>query len=266
MPRRKQSEIDAELQEQEAVAHKSETFATRWFRDNCVNNYEDMMIICDAVAKSAEEQFSLYLKSGHNETFGIIFYGTFVSILQFLREKEKHYKEFTVEIGSSLNVGFSNNDDDENEKTGNFMPILEATGASNRSVVETSYSELVESTTAENYIRWKELNVKKNAEMMKEIQERTYQYLKREFKVSLRTSEAVISLFCIYIDILMSYMKHKYNELVDTNISEVSMNVLGLFDIFYSYNQDTAEDIIEFQPTVFTKLQLKSDERAELRV
>jgi len=262
MPRKKASEV-TEDEVQEPVVRRNETTVTRWFNDYCVDNKDDIKIICDAVARSAEQQFSLYLKSDHTESYAVIFYSTFVSILEFLRKKQKMYKEYTILIGNSLNIGYCNNDDENNEKVGNFMPIIESTGMTNRVVSQTDMSDIVKETTAESYIRWKELNTKKNAEAMHEIQEMTYQYLKREFKLSLRTSEAVIPLFATFIDVLMGYLKHKYKELIDTNVSEVSMKVLGLFEVFYSYNQDTAEEVIEFQPSVFTKLQLKSDEQAE---
>jgi len=143
------------------------------------------------------------------------------------------------------------------------MPILECTGTLNRNIAGPNPSDLTEQSSAISYISWKELNCKRNADAMKEIQEKTYQYLKKEFRINLRTSEAVIPLFCIFIDHLMNVLKYKYKELLDTNISEVSMKVLGLFEMFYSYNEETGQDIIDFVPSVFMKLSLKSDERAE---
>ena len=45
--------------------------------------------------------------------------------LEFIRKKEKVYNNFTIQIAQSLNIGYTNNDDEENEKVGNFMPIME---------------------------------------------------------------------------------------------------------------------------------------------
>jgi len=262
MPRRKASEVEND-EVLEPVAKKNETFVVRWFNDYAVDNKDDLKIVCDATLRSAEQQFSLYLKSKNSETYAAIFYGTFINILEFLKEKEKTYNEFTIEIGSSINIGFCNNTDENNEKAGNFMPILECTGTLNRNIAGPNPSDLTEQSSAISYISWKELNCKRNADAMKEIQEKTYQYLKKEFRINLRTSEAVIPLFCIFIDHLMNVLKYKYKELLDTNISEVSMKVLGLFEMFYSYNEETGQDIIDFVPSVFMKLSLKSDERAE---
>ena len=51
----------------------------------------------------------------------------------------------------------------------------------------------------------------------------------------------------------------KYKEAEGTDVSEVSMNVLGLFDIFYSFNEEENQEIIEYQPNIMMKLALKSD-------
>ena len=43
------------------------------------------------------------------------------------------------------------------------------------------------------------------------------------------------------------------------------MNVLGLFDVFYSFDEENNREIIEFQPNITMKLALKSDEVAGVR-
>lgn len=237
---------------------KKSTFVTRWFDEYAVNNPKEMKQICDLTARSAEEQFSLYIKSGNTEVFAVIFYATFVSILDFLRGKQSKYKELTIEICNSINIGFTNNDDDNNEKVGNFMPILEHIGT-NRNIVN-NISDLDLNKVSENYLRWKELNVKKNIEYYKEIQEKAYELLKSEYKTNLRTSEAVLPLFCIFMDNISAVLKMKYREAKDADISEVQMNVLGLFDAYYSYDEDAEEqEIVEYLPGIYMKLGLKQD-------
>ena len=140
------------------------------------------------------------------------------------------------------------------------MPIMEYIGI-NRNIVDSSSSFDVD-TTSQNFIRWKELNIKKNIEYYKEIQEIAYEKLKSEYKTNLRTSEAVIPLFCIFMDHITNLLKVKFREADGTDVSEVSMNILGLFDVFYSYNEDDNQEIIEFQPNIRMKLALKSDEIA----
>lgn len=256
---RKPKEIEQEI-DIKKVEGKPETFVTRWFKDYAVNNATELKIICDLTSRSAEEQFRMYLKSGNTEVYAVVFYATFMSILEFIRKKQKTYNNFTVEIYKSINIGYSNSDDEDNEKVGNFMPIMEYIGI-NRNIVEED-QDLGVDTTAQNFIRWQVLNSKKNVEYYKEIQERAYEKLKSEYKTNLRTSEAVFPLFCIFMDHITSVLKMKFKEAMGTDVSEVSMNVLGLFDVYYSFNEEDNQEIIEFQPNISMKLALKADDIA----
>ena len=250
----KEEELDVKVPEV-----KKETFVTRWFRDYAVNNTTEMKIISNLTARAADEQFNIILKSGNNEIFAAVFYGTFITILEFLREKEKKYNNFTIEIANSINIGYVNNNDDNNEKVGNFMPVMEYIGI-NRKIIDNEKIDV--NRTTNNCIRWKELNIKQNVEFYKNIQEKAYERLKKEYHVDLRTSEAVIPLFCIFMDYITNVLKIKFKEADGTDVSEVSMNVFGLFDVYYSFNAEDNQEIIEFQPNITMKLALKSDDNA----
>lgn len=258
MPRKKQEELEQEVDI--TKVEKKETFATRWFNEHAVNNRRELGIICNLTAESVDNQFSLKVKSDNTEVFGVIFYGTFMTILDYIRSKQKNYNEYTIEIANSVNVGYTNNDNEDNEKVGNFMPILEFIGI-NRNLVDIE-TNIDSGRTARNYLRWKELNVKKNIESCKEIQEKALERLKSEFKTELRTSEAVIPIFCIFMDHITNLLKTKFQEADGTDVSEVQMNVFGLFDAYYSYDEEDQKEIIEFQPNITMKLALKSDDIA----
>lgn len=257
MPR-KPKEVEQEIDVKAPV--KKETFATRWFKDYAVNNAKELKFVCDLTSRSAEEQFSMFLNSGNTEVYAVVFYATFMTILEFIRSKQKVYNNFTIQIANSINIGYTNNDDEENEKVGNFMPILEYISI-NRTIVDDSVS-FESDTSSVNLIRWKQLNIKKEVEYYKEIQEKAYQKLLNEFKTGLRTAEAVIPLFCIFMDHITNVLKMKFKEAEGTDVSEVSMNVLGLFDVFYSFNEEEGQEVIEFQPNISMKLALKADDVA----
>ena len=239
-----------------SVAQKEETFAVKWFKENAVNNTSDIKRICDLTARSAQEQFNLHLKKGNSEVYALVFHGTFMAILDFIRGKQKHYKNFTIEIFKSVNIGYTNNDDDDNEKVGNFMPVMEYIGI-NRKLIDDTPPEKDE--LSHRAIKWQQLNVKKSTEYYKEIQENAFKKLVGEYRTDLRTSEAVIPLFCIFLDHITSVVKIKYHEAEETDVSEVSMNVLGLFEVFYSRDEENNKEIIEFTPDIAFKLALKSD-------
>lgn len=258
MPKKKLEEKEQEVDVTQKV--KKETFVTRWFKDHAVDNTDDMKIICGLVARSAEEQFHLSIPSGNTEVYAVVFYGTLLTIMDWLRQKQKKYNEFSIEIAESINLGYTNNTDQNNEKLGNFMPIMEYIGT-NRTVIDTETGS-DEFRTSNNCIRWKELNCKKNIESYKEIQEIAFDRLKTEFHTNLRTSEAVIPLFCVFMDMVNDHIRFKFQEADGTDISEVSMNVLGLFDVYYSFDAENNRDILEYEPTIRMKLATKSDENA----
>jgi len=258
MPKKKQEQE----QEIELTTSKEDrkTKVMRWFETNVVNDRSDIKIVCDLTAKSVQEQFSMYVKSGHTELYAVIFYVTFMQILKFIASKQKSYNNFTMEICNSINIGYCNNDDPENEKVGNFMPIMEYIGI-NRNIVNDSAS-VQENDTQKNYLRWKELNIKKTVEGYKEIQADAYKVLQEQYRIYLQTEEAILPLFCCFIDNLSNLMKHKYQKLIDTDTSEVSLNVMGLFDMFYSYDDERDVEQIDFVPNITMKIRLKRDDVA----
>ena len=257
---RKPKEKEVEQEIDVKIPAKKETKVQRWFKQFAVDNATELKIACDLTARSAEEQFSLMTKSGNTEVFAVIYYATFMEILNFIRKKQKTYNQFSIEIANSINIGYTNNENDDNEKIGNFMPIMEYISI-NRNVIDTSGVLDSDKTTA-NFLMWKELNIKKSVEYYKEIQENAYRTLQEEYKVSPRTSEAIFPLFCIFQDTLASVLKMKYKEAEGTDISEISMNVFGLYDMYYSFNADDNQEIYEFQPNIAMKLALKQDDVA----
>lgn len=256
---RKPKEVEQEIDIKAEATQKKESFATRWFKDYAVNNYSELKMVSDLTSRSVEEQFSMYLPKGNTEVYAATFYETYIQIQKFLISQQSKYKNFTIEICNSVNIGYCNNNDEENEKVGNFFPILEYIGV-NRNVIDDS--EISEEKTNQNLLRWKTINIKKTAEYYKEIQEKTYEVLKSKYRINLRTSEAVFPIFCIFMDNITNVLKVKYKESEGTGVSEVSMNVLGLFDVFYRFDEEENTEIIEFEPRITAKTGTKNDDKA----
>ena len=254
---KKKVEEQEVVQEETHKDKKPKSYVKRWFDDYAVNNKSDIKIICDLTAKSMEEQFNMSLKSGNTEVYAVAYYAAFISLLELLKQKQKQYNNFTLQVCNSINIGYTNNDDDNNEKVGNFFPVLEFIGV-NRNIIDSS-TEIDPDRTSQNLIRWKELNIKKNVEFIKTWQEHTYQKLLSEFKVDLKYSEACPVIFCIFSDNILNYIKFKYKELDKTDVSEVSMNILGLYDIFYSFDEEDDKEVCEAVPNILMKLNLKND-------
>ena len=254
---RKPKEVpEEEIQMSQNV--KKETFVTSWFKMYAVNNTSELKIVCDLTARSAMEQFRMYIPSNNTEVYAVIFYATFKEILNFIKGKQKTYKNFTLEIANSINIGYSINDNDYFEN-GNFTPIMEYIGI-NRNIVDDGNVTI--NKTEENFIRWMELNVKKNAEYYKEIQEKAFNTLNTEYKTNIRHSEGIIPLFCIFMDNIIHVLKTRWKESEGTDVSEVSLDVFGLFKVYYSFDEEDNVEIIDFDTKLGTKLGIKDDNNA----
>ena len=255
MPRKKPEEKDQELDIKKQV--KKETFVSTWFNEYAVNDKSSIMRICDVTKQMVWQQFVFDAKNP--QVYAVIFYGTFLSILKFIKKNQKVYNDFTIKIANSINIGYVNNTDEDNEKVGNFMPVMEYIGINKRVEV---VGKINEDTTPVNLNSWIELNTKKNVDYYNEIQADACKLLADEFRISLRHQECIFPFFCIFLDNIIGILKLKYQEAQGTDVSEVSMNILGLFDVFYSFDEDNNQEIIEFQPNIRMKLELKSDEIA----
>lgn len=263
-PKEKEEEIDVQTNQ------KKETFATRWFKDYAVNNADELRIICNLTARSAWEQFTLRVRTENTEIYAVVFYATFMEILYYLRDKQKSRNNFTIQIANSINIGYTNNSDENNEKVGNFMPIMEFINV-NRNVVRDDRGSMRSDSddkkdpeaTTKGFLEWQNNNTKSNVSYYKEIKESAYNVLKRDYHIDLRTSEAILPLFCIFMDNITNVLKEKYREAEGTDVSEVSINVLGLFDAFYSFDEEENTEVIEFTPNIKMKLALKSDDIAD---
>lgn len=270
MPRKpKEEEQEIDLSNKK----KTRTHAQEWFDTYVVNSKEDMKLVCDLTAKSCWDQFKLY-NVDNTEIYAVIFHGIFMTILDFLRSQESKWKEYSIEIANSINIGYVNNSNEDNEKVGNFMPILEYISI-NRNVVDSydiPYADSAEiaakkvtipkNHTDKQIMMWKVQNTHKTIENYNKIQTDAIQKLFNEYKINLRNDEAVFPLFCIFMDNISNVLKMKFKELEGTDTSEVSMNVLGLFDAYYSYDSDEDKEIIEYTPGISMKLALKNDDLA----
>lgn len=260
MPRVKkeeEQEVDVGVVNEE----KKKTFASSWFDTHAVNNKRELKLVCDLTAKSVADQFHMVVRSNNTEVYGVIFYATFISILEYIKKKQKSYSKYTIQIANSINVGYINNEDEDNEKVGNYFPIMEYV-STNRSIVNDDSDSYTGDVTATNFIRWKQLNTTKQVEAIKEIQNNAFQKLQQEFRTSLRTEEAVIPVFSIFLDNLCGVAKELYKQSMETGVSEIKINVFGLFDLYYSYDEDKEQEVYEYTPSVGFKLILKDDTSA----
>lgn len=246
---------------EEKIEEKQEpkkiTKTVKWFNEYCVENKSDIKTICDITSRSIQNQFNMFVKSSNTEVYALIFFVTFSSILDFLSKKQNQYDNFSFEICNSMNIGYTNNTDDNNEKVGNFMPIIEYISINRTIIRDEDYTG--DDAIQRSCIQWKQQNLKQNQNFCDEIQNKAATTLKNEYGIHLITNDIVIPIFCIFIDTVVQVLKLKFQEALSQDVSEVSMNILGLFTAYYSFNEEENKEVIEYVPGIYTKLRSKSD-------
>lgn len=253
---RKENEEEIEEVQEEPQPEKKITRTVKWFNEFCVDDKSDIKKICDLTARSVEDQFNLSVNSGNSEVFALIFFVTFQSIQEFLRKQQSKYDNFSFEICNSINIGYTNNTDEENEKVGNFMPILEYISINRNIIRDDSIND--DDNTTINFIKWKQQNLKQNENFCNQIQNTAGLSLNKEFGLRMLNNESIIPIFCIFLDNVVQVLKFKFQE-AGSAVSEVSLNVLGLFTAYYSFDEEEGKEVIEYIPGIYTKLQGKSD-------
>lgn len=237
-------------------------WALRWFNQYVIDDKEDIRKICAVVDKMASEKLDIAIANngGHMEVYAAVFHGILTAIMEYMRSKQKEgYKQFTIELGNSLNFGYDNDDDENNEKVGNFMPILEYIGTSTHPQRPRDTGVSNTNTIAAAAMNWKSANMKKTTSHYQAIQEIAYKILSKSYRVQLPTSELIFPIFCLFLDNMAAVLKYKYNELQGTGVSQVSMNVVGMFKATYSFDVINNEEIIQYQAFPAIKLGMKSD-------
>lgn len=242
---------------EEKPKEKKVTKVVKWFNEYCTDNKSDIKMICDLVARSVEDQFNMSVASNNTELFALMFFVTFTSVLDFLKKKQSQFDNFSFEICNSINIGYTNNIDESNEKVGNFMPIIEYISI-NRNIIRDDDTNSDDSSTV-NFIHWKQQNLRQNENFCNQIQDQASVVLTNEYGIRIANNECIIPIFCIFLDMIVQVLKLKFQEAMGTNVSEVSMNILGLFTAYYSFNEEDNEEIIEYIPGIYTKLRQKSD-------
>lgn len=239
------------------------TRSEAWFNANVQDNRKEIEEVCEMTGRRIHEQARVIL-SNPNSTpvlFALVVDRTFTAIANFLVKKQSAgYRSFSILLGRNFNIGYRDGDDDTSEKIGNFVPVLEY-GEQNKSIVPSSSAE-PEEIAIDSYKRWLELNTVEAADDATLIASEAFDHLLNEDRINLRHKEAIIPIFCIFIDMLVEVLKIKYQEKKDANRTEVLINVFGLFKAYYSIDATDNTEVIEFEPGIKLKQDMKSDKYA----
>ena len=230
-----------------------------YFDEVVHENQEDIITICESASRKIYDQIGI--KFGNKEDdaklIGCIFGKTFDAIIAVLKKLETTKSNEVINFCNRFNVGFSTNDDEEDEKQGNFMFFMSDLGKSHKDV------EMEDDTTdqKEKAVFWNMENVKENPEVIHEIGVEAIKRLDEDLDIKLQCWEFIPPFFSIVYDAIVNYVKIKRHELDEF---EFEIYFMSSFYIGARESEEEA-DVIYITPNIDSKLSLKDDQRASAK-
>lgn len=225
----------------------------KYFDEVVHENKEDIITICESASRKIYDQIGI--KFGNKEDdaklIGCIFEKTFNAIISTLKKLEATKTHEEINFCNRFMVGFSTNDDEEDEKQGNFMFFMNDLGNSHKDV------EMEDGTTdqREKAVYWNMENVKENPEIIHEISAEANKNLSDDLDVKLQSWEFIPPFFSIVYDAIVNYVKIKRHELDEF---EYQIYFMSSFYIGARESEDDG-DVIFITPNIDSKLTIKDD-------
>ena len=215
-------------------------------------NKQELLTIGEMANAELYDKLSIGIQSAY---ISIAAYGKIMeTIIEYVIEKEETYKEYCISIADRLKVGYTNTDNEDDEKSGNFMIHFEHV---DNTSPNTSIDDDDEKGSIELCVQWNASNIKSQTEEHRDIAVNALKKL-AEIKLILSNSELIIPMFCIIHKEIINFIKTKKLEL---GTSEYELDVLGIYNIGIEETGDGEENIF-ITPTISSKLDLKDDAKA----
>ena len=220
-------------------------------------NQKDIALICDTANKVIYDRFRVNLRRPDDPFFSyykmtaMIFVETFRAIIQQLLDRRATNATYNINIGNRINIGFSNSDNDEDEKNGNFCPYVK--DIPHYTVKDDDDIKL--DGHSKEYIRnWNQENMIQNPEDTLTIANRALKSLKA-IDINLGSPELVFPLFVTIYESIISYLKIRRRESEDDEFMINFCNCITVDCI----GQVDGVDKITIIPAIEDKLNIKSD-------
>lgn len=244
-----------------------ESKATQYFLENTTEeNREEMELIGSICSPILKKRISLGIKNPH------IIISMYLKILETIcdtiRKRESDCTEFSLNIANRLIIGYTSTDDEDDEKFGNFQAFMKHVEASEvqKEMDLDEDTEDASGKTVELSTHWNAINVKEQADVLKEVAANSKAGINEVINVTFSSIEFVIPFFCIVHSQIVEYIKAKQAEKAkeaDSPLVEYSLDVCGWYTISIenvqsSNSEDVTQDIF-YEPGIAMKLFFKND-------
>lgn len=233
----------------------SMTNAEKWFEENIHENEDDLRQIGELAMRSISDRFNLTLNKP--ELVISLYAITFDTIRNVLKEKQETYPDYSINIADRLEIGYSNYDNENAEKNGNFMFSIKHLPGKKINNKDDDTNETIELAT-----QWNAYNITSDIETIQEIAERTIKAIDTKIDLAIGSSELIMPIFITIHEALVSFLTIKR---VENGVCEYEINMCGEFDAGVK-EDDQANEVVYFIPPVDLRLFMKDDAKATKNV
>lgn len=228
------------------------TTAEKWVDENIFENREELMEIGAIANKILHDKLSCDIPLA--ETTIAMYCHIFKTILGVVKSKQDGWSDFCLNIADRLKVGYTTSDDDDAEKSGNYMAFIQHV---ENTQTDDSLDES-ETKTIDLCTSWCATNIKVQSDIVNEVAAQAKADIDKNLNIKLESLEFIIPFFCIVHAQLVNYIRLKRKEL------EVEEYEIKVEDIYFAKCVETndGEEVIDFHPCISTKLYFKDDESA----
>lgn len=229
-----------------------------YFEENCNEDQDDVLMICETANKQLYKDFRMSFNNPETRKpdprlLASCFGKIYEAILISLEKMERTYSDFELNICNRLLIGYSTNEDEEDEKQGNFMIYIRHLNVNKKfdSVEDTSLS------ATERAVQWNNENIINQSETLRKVSIEAMETLK-EIDTMLHSSECIMPVFVTVYESIINYLKIVRRE---KDLFEYEINFINCFFIGVRESEDGNDDVY-IRPNIDSKLRLKNDSLA----
>lgn len=219
------------------------------YNEFVVEDEEHIIPICSSAIKILYEKFKVPLSDP--KLIAVIVERTYKVIINTLKSYESKLSEFKINICDRLEIGYTTNTSEDDEKQGNYMIYMNHL---NKSVKDNVNEDAT--TPTERITQWNIENVITQPGIIREISNAVIEDLK-SIDVHIGISELVMPIFITVYEATVNYVRIKRQELGEF---EFEINFISCFHIGCMETEDGSS--IYIRPNIEAKLLMKDDQAA----
>ena len=223
-----------------------------YFDNFCVEDTDEVLTICQAAKKKIYNRIKM--RFDDPKLLGTVFSIIYETIIEELKTLEESYSSFEINIAGKLLIGYSTNENTDDEKVGNFMIYMKNIG-SNSAETDTVDPNL---KSIELASRWNTENIVDQPELLRKISIKAIENLSKVADVKLSATELIMPIFVYTYESICQILIIKRKELDEF---EHEINFMSCFYIGARETESDVDDIY-IRPNIEAKLLLKDDAKA----